>query len=246
VALGDDPIAHRGVERDLEVGQQQCARIGGAETGHTQLGKPSEHVALADGAHCANQCDPLGEYPAPDEQEYLGRGDIEPLGVVDHAQQRLLFGDLRQQGQCGQPDQKPVRSRARLLAEYGAQGIALRDGQPIDVIEHRCAQLVQPAVGKLHLRFNPDCGADAPTVSATEREIQQSALACASLAAQYHGAATTLARVLDRRAEKFALGTASQRPHRGLVHQPTLHLHRSRWLAVDDAVSPRVHSGGQA
>jgi hypothetical protein len=69
-----------------------------------QLGKPREHVGVADGAHCANQCNPLGEYPKPDEQEYLGRGDIEPLRVVDHAQQRLLFRHLRQQGQGGQPD----------------------------------------------------------------------------------------------------------------------------------------------
>ena len=87
-AFGDDPVAHRGVERDLQVGQQQRARIVGAETGHTQLGKADEDIRVADGARRANQCDPLGECPTPDEQEHLGRGDIEPLRVVDHAQQR--------------------------------------------------------------------------------------------------------------------------------------------------------------
>jgi len=38
----------------------------------------------------------------------LGRGGIEPLRVVDETQQRLLFGDLGEQGQRSQTDQKAV------------------------------------------------------------------------------------------------------------------------------------------
>ena len=71
MAFGDDPVAHRGVERNLQIGQQQRARIVGAETGHTQLGKADEDIRVADGARRTDQCDPLREHPAPDEQDHL-------------------------------------------------------------------------------------------------------------------------------------------------------------------------------
>jgi hypothetical protein len=71
VALGDDPVAHRGVERNFQIGQQQRARIVSAETGQTQLGKADEGIRVADGARRTDQCDPLRQHPAPDEQDHL-------------------------------------------------------------------------------------------------------------------------------------------------------------------------------
>ena len=50
------------------------------------------------GAHDRN---PLGEQAAGNEPEDLRRGLVEPLPVVDDADQRLLLGDLSEQRQRG-------------------------------------------------------------------------------------------------------------------------------------------------
>jgi hypothetical protein len=54
--------------------------------------------------------DPLGEQAARDEREHTGRRAVEPLRVVDDAEQRLLLRRLRQQVQNGEPDEERIRS----------------------------------------------------------------------------------------------------------------------------------------
>ena len=81
-------------------------------------------------------------------------GVVEPLRVVDDADQRLLLGDLGQQRQRGEPDQEPVGRRAGAPAEHGRERVALRGGEPVEVIEHRGAELVEAAVGQLDLRLD--------------------------------------------------------------------------------------------
>ena len=39
----------------------------------------------------------LGQQPSPNEPQDLGRGTVEPLRVIDEAQQRALRRHLRQQ-----------------------------------------------------------------------------------------------------------------------------------------------------
>ena len=53
--------------------------------------------------------------------ERLRRGPIQPLRVVDHAQQRPLLGHLRQQAQRGQPDEEAIRRVPGAQAERRAQ-----------------------------------------------------------------------------------------------------------------------------
>ena len=66
----------------------------------------------------------LGEQPARHERQCLRGGPVEPLRVVDHAEQRALGGDDGEQGEHGQPDEKRVGCDAGLEAEGGAQGVA--------------------------------------------------------------------------------------------------------------------------
>ena len=49
---------------------------------------------LARLARGEDEPDPLGEQAPRDEPEGLRRGLIEPLGVVDDAEERVLLGDL--------------------------------------------------------------------------------------------------------------------------------------------------------
>jgi hypothetical protein len=61
------------------------------------LREPGENVVAAPRARRTHDCDALGEEPTSDEAENLRRGTVEPLRVVDDAQQRLPLGDLSQQ-----------------------------------------------------------------------------------------------------------------------------------------------------
>ena len=94
--------------------------------------------------------------------ENLRRGVVEPLRVVDDADERLLLGDLGEQRQRGQPDQEPVGRRAGAEPEHRGERIALRDGQAIESIQHRRAELMEPAVGQLHLRLDAHGRRDVP------------------------------------------------------------------------------------
>ena len=56
---------------------------------------------------------------------------VQPLLVIDQADQRPLPGHLRQQAQHRQPDQEPVRRRPGAQAERGPQRIPLRHRQAL-------------------------------------------------------------------------------------------------------------------
>ena len=76
------------------------------------------------------------------------------LRVVDDADEWLVLRHIGEQGQRGEPDQERVGGRAFAQSEDRLERGALRDGQPLKVIEHRHAELMQAAVGELHLGLN--------------------------------------------------------------------------------------------
>ena len=53
-----------------------------------QLRKPGEQVTVASFADGEEHQDRLGQQASGDESEDLGSGLVEPLGIVDHADQR--------------------------------------------------------------------------------------------------------------------------------------------------------------
>ncbi len=84
----------------------------------------------------------------------------------------MLLGDLGEQRQRRESHQEPIRRGTGALAEHRREGFPLRDGQPVEVIEHRSAELVEAAVGQLHLRFDADGRRDVPAGDVL-REITQ-------------------------------------------------------------------------
>ena len=102
MALGDDLVAHRRVERPEHVVEQQGPRVVVAESLDEQLGEPGEHVVADIRAGRAHDSDPFGMQTAGDEAENLRRGMVEPLRVVDDAGERLLLGDLGKAGSAWQ------------------------------------------------------------------------------------------------------------------------------------------------
>jgi hypothetical protein len=80
---------------------------------------------------------------------------IEPLLIVDQAEQRVLLGHVGQKAQHRQPDQEPIWRRPGTHAERGPQRLALWSREPLEAVQHRPQQLVQPGEGELHLRLDP-------------------------------------------------------------------------------------------
>ena len=76
---------------------------------------------------------------------------VQPLGIVDHADERLFLSGLGEQAEYGQPDDEPVGGCLRAESERRLERITLWVGQSLPQIEHRRAQLMQAGVGELHL-----------------------------------------------------------------------------------------------
>ena len=114
---------------------------------------------------------------------------IQPLRVVDQADQWVLLGHLGQQAEGGQPDQEPVRRRPGAKAERRPQRVGLWVREPFQAVQHRRQQLVQPGVGQLHLRLDPGRMRYPAARRLLAQVVQQRRLAHARFAAHHQGAA---------------------------------------------------------
>jgi len=119
-----------------------------------QLRQSRERVESARIALREHEDDRLRLQASGHEREHLCRRLIEPLGIVDQAQKRLLFGGVREQAQHREPDEKPIGPRARRQAEGRPERILLGSRQALEPVQQRHAQLVETGEGKLHLRLH--------------------------------------------------------------------------------------------
>jgi hypothetical protein len=153
--LRDDPVADPLVERPWECRAQEHARIGGGQAVQDEVGQPGELLAGVRQAHGEDHAQRFGQQPAGDERQRLGGCHVEPLRVVDEAQERPFLGDLRQQAEDRETDEEPVGRVSLAQPERRRQRGALRPGQVLEPIEHRCAELMQPRERQLHLGLHP-------------------------------------------------------------------------------------------
>ena len=102
-------------------------------------------------AHAEEQPDAVGRQAAPDERQRGQRLLVDPLGVVDHAQQALLGGHLRQQGEACEPDEEAVGGTLVMETERRRQGVTLRPRQLAAEVEERAEQAVQARVAQVAL-----------------------------------------------------------------------------------------------
>ena len=109
--LFQEPVAEPLVEPSRDDGREKGARVLGREASERELGQPHELALAGRLAHGEHQRHRLCKQPSRDEFEDLPRGDVEPLGIVDEAQQGPLRGDLGQQAERGKGHQEAVRSR---------------------------------------------------------------------------------------------------------------------------------------
>ena len=142
MTLRHDLVAHRDIQRAMHVLQQERARIPLAESGDEKLGKSGEDVVTDARPRSADERDAFGMKTAADESEDLYGRLVQPLGIVDDTDERLLFGDTRAQRQGGEPDEEPFRRGAFAEPEDGRKRVALGSGELVEVIQHRPAELM--------------------------------------------------------------------------------------------------------
>ena len=93
---------------------------------------------------------------ARDEGENPGRFLVEPVRIVNNAQQRPRRSRAGQQVQRRQPDQEAVRRAAPAHAERGRQRLTQRCRKRLEASQVRDEKLVQRREAELRLRFDPD------------------------------------------------------------------------------------------
>ena len=133
--LGDDPGANPLVQVTRNRGRQQGLRVlvGKPLEGQCrQPGKQPLSDRLADGQQQANR---LGLQPPSDKAEHLRRGLIQPLGIIDQADQRAHGGTLSQKAQDRQAQDEPVRSRPSRQPERHPQRALLRLRQRVQAAQ---------------------------------------------------------------------------------------------------------------
>ena len=152
VRVGDDLLPDPRVQRAGQRRVQQHPRVALGQPADGQL-RQARHV-LARDPRREHQAYRVGGQPPGGDAQCLRRGLVQPLLVIDHADQRAVAGRLGEQAEHGQADQEPVRRRAGAQAERGPQRLVLRHRQALGAIQQRGAQLVQPGEGQLHLRLH--------------------------------------------------------------------------------------------
>ena len=193
MALGDDLVADDCIQRSHQVLEQECARIGIAERTDGELGQSGQHAIADPRSGCGDERHPFGEQTASYEAEGLCRCLIDPLRIVDDAYEGVLLGRLGEQGQGGEPDEEPVGWRTFAHAEHRRERASLRGGQALDEGEHGHTELMQPAIGDLHLGLDADRTRGAEPLGVLGQIAEQRGLADARLTAEYDGSALTAA-----------------------------------------------------
>ena len=174
--LRDDAVTHLLIDRPRHDSVQQGAGIAVAQGSHSQFVDSREVKMVAGFSHREDQRHVFSHEASADEQERLCGDTIEPVHVVEGAHQWLLLANFGEQGEHGQPDQELARRRPGAQTERRRQGVALRFWQVLHVVEHRCAQLMQPGEGELHLRLDAGQPLDTASGRVLDQIVQQHAL----------------------------------------------------------------------
>ncbi len=206
----DEPLARiRGHGSTDAVVEQRPRRIGSesAQAQHGQTGRPEAARLLLPGREHHGQA--LRLDPAGGEHQRLGRRVVQPVRVVDDAQDRLLLRGLGQQAQHGERHEEPLLVAALFQAERAPQCPGLRLAEPVDQRQDRAQQLVQTGVGKSRLGLDPGRVENRHAGGLPAGVVQQRRLADPRLTQEEQHAALPAARVRDQRVDDGPLAVAS-------------------------------------
>lgn len=99
------------------------------------------------------------------------------MRIVHDADQRALFGDVRQEAQHRQPNAESVRSLAVPQPQGRTERITLRSREALDSVGDRRAELVKAGEHKLHLGLDARDRKHATPGGLLHQVVQQRTLA---------------------------------------------------------------------
>ena len=210
---------HPGAQRSGQARRLPVEQVGGGlgrqarDLDRRDPGRGERHRAVAGGEQDRHG---VGLEPAGGEQEGVGRAPIEPLGVVDHDQQRRLGAQLGEEAQRAGADQEPAGRRALGQAERRAQRRGLGAGQAVEAVEERVQQQVEGPEGQLGLRLDPDASQHPHPTRRPDGVVEQRRLPDPGVAPQHQRPAAPLPgrgeQAVDRRLLVLTSHELGQRP----------------------------------
>jgi hypothetical protein len=144
------------------------------------------------------------------ERERVGRRPVEPLRVIDHAQQRRLLCRLRQQAQDRDADQEAILHGGPREAEAAGKGRRLRLRKTRRQPEDRPDELMQRGEGDLGLCLDPTRAQHPHPLRPLARVAEQRRLADARLAPHDQCAAARGPRGRDQAVDSGTLRVAAE------------------------------------
>jgi hypothetical protein len=176
---------------------------------------------------------------ARNEPEHHSRRSIEPLCVVDDEEHRPVRRDVGHEPQRGEADQIDVGDGfARNQGERHLEGVPLKLGEPVEPVEERQQQLVQPGEGQARLglhRSGPEHAHPLPTCPC-RRRCQQGRLADTRVPANHERTAAAVNPVDEAREPRQLLLSADQ-DRRRLGSRP-FYAHALSWRRTGRPGSP--------
>lgn len=223
------PLGRRERAREIEEGERVAVRLlddrlrdGRRQPGHQgcgrrpvepsdgERGKPGCHAAASTVARSEQQGGGFGSDPAGREGERVHRRLVEPLHVVDQTEERSVGAEPREHRQHPEADDERVLHAVVAEAEDRPQRGGLGRRKPVDEVQYGQEQLVQPAEGEVHLRFDALDAQQAHSAGSRRGVVEQRGLAYARLAVQEEGGAPPPSAVGQDQVDPVLLRTAPQ------------------------------------
>jgi hypothetical protein len=172
--LDDKSVADLRRERCAHLVIDQRPRRRRVESTQLQFGEPAgleaSKLAFAGGKQ---HDDALDLEPPGDEDECVRGRVVEPVRIVDEAQDRPLLGGVGEQAQSCQRDEEAIVASSGREAERSAKGSGLRWRKVLDVAEDRPDDLVQGREGQMRLRFHSGAAEHAQIARLVARVVQE-------------------------------------------------------------------------
>jgi hypothetical protein len=229
VRLLDQPVDHGDIDVQAGSAFEQRRRRLGVERADEERGDAGRfetaHVSFS---RSEDHEDPLGLEAPCHEQQRVGRGVVEPVRIVDEAQDRTPLRQLREQGQARRRDEEALGALGLGEAEGTAKGLRLWLRDPLDVPQGRVDELMERREGQLGLGLHAARRQHVHVVRALPRVLEQGGLPDARLSAHDQGTALRPASRSDQLPDSGALGVA-----------PTEH------ASIVRRAAPRVQDGAR-
>ena len=207
-----DPIREHLAERTADNRAEQLARIPVIEPAQVEVRDPVDaHGRFGRLAHREQQRDPIRVHAAGDEGQDVDRLPIDPLRVVDDAQQRTFARRVAEQCQRRQPDEEDVPAPVAAQPERRFQGLPLRFGQPVARRQEREEEAVQRGEPHPHLRLDAGDSEHDEIVGARDCFVEERRLPDAGFAPQYECTGPAGSGRVDNSLDRRTLPTATEK-----------------------------------